>query len=318
MLKRQFALVGEEEPSFGGLGVSIFFFLSGMLIIQSWLHDSNLKRFFLKRALRIFPALIVVVCLTVFVLGPIVFVGEASTYFGQKETWLYLSNAVLIIHHYIPGVFEQNPYIGAINGSLWTLPLEFICYITIAIAGYIGIFKKLGFILSALVIMVVSMAVVFLFLPDHFITHVTLVSYFWWGALFGYLNFNKSYLQELSVKLKAFLVVLLIVIVLLYMFLLPNGFERTLLLLIICSLVLFAYGSSAFSFWSRYVGDLSYGVYIYAFPVQQTLVMYFTFNQLPLNPFEQFCYAMIITAVLAYISWHFVESKSLKFKPRGK
>jgi peptidoglycan/LPS O-acetylase OafA/YrhL len=61
------------------------------------------------------------------------------------------------------------------------------------------------------------------------------------------------------------------------------------------------------------IGDLSYGIYIFGFPVQQTLLHYFKLNYMQLM-----FYSLLITFILAYFSWHFVEKRALrlkKFKP---
>src|SRR5579871_1464824 len=71
-----YPLTGTVIPGFAAngvatIGVKIFFSISGYLVAQSWLRDPNIVRFFTRRALRIFPALIAVVLLSTFVLGPI-------------------------------------------------------------------------------------------------------------------------------------------------------------------------------------------------------------------------------------------------------
>lgn len=112
----------------GGFAVSVFFFFSGLYVTKSLARTSNLKSYIVKRAERIFPQLIVVVFLSAFVLGPVLTNLGLAAYFTSGSTYLYLLNAVLIPIHNLPGVFETLPY-QTVNGPLWTLPVEFACYL---------------------------------------------------------------------------------------------------------------------------------------------------------------------------------------------
>jgi len=58
-------------------------------------------------------------------------------------------------------------------------------------------------------------------------------------------------------------------------------------------------------------GDYSYGVYVYAFPVQQTVVMLIGAHATPL---AVFFYSLPVTLMLAYSSWHLIENPSLRLK----
>ena len=116
------------ECSFGGLAVGVFFFLSGLYVTKSLSKTANLKKYIFKRAERIFPQLIVVILLSAFVLGPILTNLSLGTYFASSGTYLYLLNSLLVPIHNLPGVFEGLPY-QTVNGPLWTLPVEFACYL---------------------------------------------------------------------------------------------------------------------------------------------------------------------------------------------
>lgn len=111
------------------IGVQIFFLIGGYLITKSYLSDPHPIRYLCKRVLRIFPPLIVFVLLAVFVAGPLLSSLPADVYFRQYSTWNYLRNLLLFPIYYLPGVFQENIYPGAVNGSLWTLPVEFFMYL---------------------------------------------------------------------------------------------------------------------------------------------------------------------------------------------
>ena len=94
LVSHSFALVGELEPghqlnaSLGSMGVLVFFSVSGLLIRRSWEYDPSPRDFWIKRALRLLPALAVVGVVTAFVLGPLVTSVGLRTYFGSWETWI--------------------------------------------------------------------------------------------------------------------------------------------------------------------------------------------------------------------------------------
>lgn len=116
------------ECSFGGLAVGVFFFFSGLYVTKSLSKTVNLRTYLAKRVERIFPQLAVVILISAFVLGPIFTSLPIGTYFLSPGTYTYLLNAVLIPIHNLPGVFEGLPY-QTVNGPLWTLPVEFACYL---------------------------------------------------------------------------------------------------------------------------------------------------------------------------------------------
>ena len=113
------------------IGLDIFFSISGYLVCDSWLRTPRLGVFLAKRALRIFPALIVCVALTALVLGPMTTVLPLWKYFGHHQMWSYFLNDFLYLKLNLPGVFTQRRLGSAVNGSLWSLAPEVLCYLVI-------------------------------------------------------------------------------------------------------------------------------------------------------------------------------------------
>lgn len=148
LISHQYALNGLPEPSvfnmsLGTFGVLIFFSISGFLVSQSWRQDPHVGRFLVKRFLRIWPGLAVVTLIAAFVLGPMVSSLEWRAYFLQPELLDFLRNLkVVTIRYVLPGVFEENIHPKAVNGSLWTIPLEVRCYFVLLFIGMIGLMKK--------------------------------------------------------------------------------------------------------------------------------------------------------------------------------
>jgi peptidoglycan/LPS O-acetylase OafA/YrhL len=311
-----YALKGLPEHHFlswlplGPLGVYIFFTISGYLVIESWRRDPHAVRFFARRALRIFPALAVCTVLTVFVLGPLVTTRPLREYFASPFTYGYLENIALYIHFYLPGVFEHTPVPNAVNGSLWSLPVEFFMYIALAV---VGLLRGNRWAFAALAAVSVGLAVGW----AHTATEMIVVyatdlrqvvlcgTFFWMGALVREFRLERYFslstvvmacvamvsLEPWTATLRAASWVLLPTVVLGF------GLARSQPLL-----------------WLTRTGDYSYGVYIYAFPIQQTLVF--------LNPRisveRLILLSTLITLVCAVISWHLVERPALRLKPRSE
>lgn len=126
------------NSSISSYAVKLFFALSGYLIVASWIRDPNAFRFLVKRALRIFPALILVVVLSACVLGPLVTTMSPKEYFAAPLFWSYFMNIKLYIIYALPGVFEENIYPNAVNGSLWSLPAEFFMYLLVLGSGILA------------------------------------------------------------------------------------------------------------------------------------------------------------------------------------
>ncbi len=113
------------------MGVRTIFLLGGYLISKSWSSDPHVLRYAVKRAFRIWPALIVFTLGVALVAGPILSVLPAGEYFRNPATWQYLGAIGFYISYGLPGVFADVPYAGVVNGSLWTMPLEVALYVLV-------------------------------------------------------------------------------------------------------------------------------------------------------------------------------------------
>ncbi len=316
LYSHQFALLGLPEPrftpwnSFGDAGVAIFFFLSGCLVWTSWARDPNPKRFFLRRSLRIFPALWVLCLVSVLVLGPLLSVLPASTYFGSLETWRYLGTAALVLSKTLPGLFPENAIPFVVNGSLWTLPVEFLCYVTVAVTGVAAVGwtstrLSMGAALSVCVLVAVVLASYgSLWTGPHFIPHLEMVALFWFGVLYGH---------GVSAPKGRVVWVLGTATLLAYALLGPRSMERTVMLVCAALLVHIARTTVVGARLTEPLGDISYGVYIFAFPVQQVGVH--VGRGLGWGVGTYLLISAIVTGALAYLSWHGVEKQALRFKP---
>lgn len=316
LYSHQYALSGLPEPSFfgwnsfGGAGVTIFFFLSGMLVWSSWERDSNWRRFFVRRSLRIFPALWFVVLVSVLLLGPLFSTLPLDAYFTNVETWRYLSTALLVPRNVLPGVFSDNPFPHVVNGSLWTLPVEFLCYISVAVLGSVKFMPRNTLIGANLVLVVLLSTYASLIIGKRFSPHFEMLAIFWFGAFYGYcLTPSQSELRTKRLGL-----ILVAFSIFIFLFLGPRGVERFAMLLFSAIAVHFALKRPLGSKLTDYIGDLSYGVYIFAFPVQQIVVHWG--KEMNYSLLTLFLISLCVTIAFAYASWHFIEQRALRFKPK--
>lgn len=308
-----FVFLGSPKPLFlgyyplGPLGVFIFFSISGYLVAQSWDRDPDFWRFLLRRVLRIFPGLSICIILSVSVLGPLLTDLSLTEYFSHPATFGYLSNIFLYVTYYLPGVFESNRVANAVNGSLWSLPAEFAMYILLCTLGLLK-FKKIHYWI---------LFVIFAYLSIRWLPHakeqlvfyrtdlrevVSSGVYFWIGCVFYVSNLKKYF--SLSNALIVF-VLLLCTTRWPTLFQVYGFFAIPFLVL--------SFGLSSHHYLVKLTRfDFSYGVYIYAFPVQQTLVKLWP----DMSLVSHLLIASAASTILAAFSWYFIEKPSLKFKPK--
>lgn len=310
-----FAFYGNSPTSFlgltsyGGLGIDIFFVISGYLIVKSWDFSPSPVSFLIKRSLRIFPALIVVVLISMFILGPLFTTLSVSEYFAHPALPSYLKNIILSPVFYLPGVLEHARIPNAVNGSLWSLPVEFFMYLVVM---GLGLFLKGGRMVYAAATALFVAVVVFWCWRDApliviygtdvrniFLTGI----YFMIGACYAKFRLERWFsLSGVCVFLMATIL------------LAPYASVSKFLMWATLPYVVLAYGMSRSwlgTFVNR-VGDCSYGVYIYAFPVQQFVLLKY-----PEISYGTYLFVtVLITLILGYCSWHLIEKRILKYKPK--
>lgn len=294
---------------FGSFAISVFFILSGFLIARSWLNDPDPLRYLGRRLLRIMPGLGVCVLVTAFVLGPLFTRLSAVDYFSNLQTWRYLENVTMYIMRYpLPGLFENHPN-SAVNGSLWSLRVEFTLYLLILILGMLRLLRLWPVCAIIAIVIVAHLFVLDRFVPRDrgiiaFFTggRVELIVYFMSGSL---LYLIRDYIR-LDRRLFACMVLVLAGAVwlphpeLLWLFALPY-----------CILYICLRSPPSWLSLKRF-GDISYGMYIYAFPIQQS-VFSVERGRLPIFIYVLIC--TVLTAGAATASWYWVERTALRRKP---
>lgn len=293
-----------QQWSFGTLAVSVFFFISGILIANSFENSKNIFEYVFARMIRIIPAYFVVIILSVFVLGPIFTTLEIKDYFSNYQTYQYLKNLFFFpLYWELSGVFQSNEYYQAINGSLWTLPLEVLCYIYVLIIGFFSFLRSKSLSLTVFIL------VYFLYLsPDITFNYFgypsdQILSVFLYFSL-GVVVYNIKEYIFLDKKLA--MVCLLILLISL-----KFSFFKEVFIFFGSYIILYIGYQKPFKYTNKILkNDLSYGIYIYAFPIQQLFINIYG----NMNPYINFMYSLFITIIFAFFSWKLIEKKSLKLK----
>ena len=300
--------------TFGTLGVDIFFVVSGLLVTQSLIERNAVGFFVASRALRILPALFVVLALSAWALGPTLTELPLRAYFQSSAAWTYVARNLTLIdlQWELPGVFLHNPVGNAVNGPLWTLRPEVQMYGfllllgIIATAGGAALLRYRAAVVGAGMILAIAWG---------WATHGDLAGrglepsslsrlapYFGLGALL-YIARRAIPITPLA-PAAAWGVAIA-----------ARGtslFAPAFATAVALTTVWLAYSRlGPLKRWGRF-GDFSYGLYIYAFPVQQTLIALFpSWHRL-----EHFVVTYMATLSFAILSWRLVEAPSLSLKKR--
>jgi peptidoglycan/LPS O-acetylase OafA/YrhL len=129
-------LRSELGMTLGSIAVDIFFVTSGFLVTASILRSRSIVDFTCARVLRIFPGLFAMLLLTVFLMGTALTTLPWLEYISSPGVYAYAlkcGSLVTGVSYLLPGVFSENPYRGAVNGSLWTMPYEIRMYAIVAL-----------------------------------------------------------------------------------------------------------------------------------------------------------------------------------------
>lgn len=298
------ATLSRGQTNLGSVAVAVFFVISGFLITRSFERSADWRSFVRARALRIMPALVVVLVGLAFVLGPLVTSLSVSEYLTSSAPYRYvLLHASFSGHTELPGVFDQNP-VDHTNASLWTLRYEVVCYALVVVLGVSRLLRR-QVTLALYAASTITLAVLeFRYRhgvdaelpgPDRLLDFTAL---FLAGAL----------IHQWKVPLRidwAWVCLAIAFAAMLF------GGYKTAQRIVVPYIVLTLAQGVAWKMPSPIkLGDLSYGIYIYAWPVTQLAVVV-----LPQPTwFAAGVIATPITLVLAWLSWHAIEKRALAFK----
>lgn len=300
---------GQTYYHFGTLTVAAFMAMSGFFVMKTWERDPHLARFWVRRALRIVPGLFVVLTLTAFALGPLVTTLAPSEYFARPETWTYVVRNILLFpqQYSLPGVFTDNPYPAAVNGSLWCLPVEVLGYAIVTLVGMSGIARHRMMIFVApvmfgtLLVLNVNGVVrlphtILMLLTNPLMQYLAIYTMgiaawlyrdrlplSWWGVLACVAIELASFHTPLRDITRAVTVPYAVLTI-------GTKLPKRLCL-------------------PRWLTVASFGVFIYGFPVEQTTAFLGADEA-----WQVMVLAVPISVVLGLLSWHLVENPALRLR----
>jgi len=306
---------GDDEPrlfghSLGSLAIHIFFITSGFLVTASLIKRKSFIEFVWARFLRIFPALLIMLLLSTFVMGAFFTSEPLTEYFTASTTYYYLAKCLTLfsgVAYDLPGVFTDNPYQNAVNGSLWTLPHEVRLYILLAVVWLL--LKKapskfdtlfIKFIIAVYLtsgIYLIAKTIIGL-KPSY---TILLLFMFFSGSLFYILKDKIIISRNLVLTMGAILI---------FSVYEEQIFKIVYLISLPYLLFYLAYVPSGFIRKYNSLGDYSYGIYIYAFPVQQSIAFLIP----NISVIQMITYSTLVTLLLAILSWHMIERRALLLK----
>jgi peptidoglycan/LPS O-acetylase OafA/YrhL len=242
-------------------------------------------------------------------------IGYWQGYFSEVDLWDFLQSLVFLQELAVPDTLMYVPIANTINASLWTIKYEFLCYLIVPFLHLVKVYRSH----YALALLFLA-SFLFLYLQDQ--EYIVLKS---WAKvpIIGKLDvlprFLTYFLAGMCFEKYGRWV--------------PRSFFLVLISLFCCGLGLFVYEgvnivipvfgsyvlfSAAFTQvftlknFSKY-GDFSYGLYVYAWPLQQLIIMYFE-KHLTLGLL--FLMTLLFVVPLAWLSWHYIEKPFLKLKKR--
>ncbi len=299
---------------FSHLGVAVFFTISGYLIAQSLIRSKTYSGYLWKRFLRIFPGLAVVLALLILVLGPLVSTVPLKDYFSSPQTWgVMLTLSLFKLNLVLPGVFTNNPMTNSINGSLWTLAYEFSFYLLLLVAGLTRVIKNryiiLLFWLGLFAVRTYLRQKIFVYdYATPYLLGLNIMYVVEWGLFFGAGTLFYLFRDEIKFNVFVFVAACVATIAAVYF---SEAAGRIVYYITLPYIIFYlSFLPGALNHFGKY-GDFSYGIYIYAYPVQQTLI-YFLGADLGTPLLALLSFAG--TLPLAVLSWYLVEKKALAFK----
>ncbi|APW38432.1 hypothetical protein RD110_15525 [Rhodoferax koreense] len=301
-----FALFG--TLTLGEVAVDCFFILSGFLISRSWLSEPRVLPYLKKRILRIIPGFVVAFLFSVFIAG---WIGSTNgvSYLSQLNMLSLASNVLNLTQPNAPPTFEGS-FFPDVNGSLWSIRYEFVCYLLVLLLGLMSIINR-SFIMVSLWIL--SLAAFLIFRVGYAdasavgairggdrVMLLRLLPMFLSGAVIGLLDLHRN----ASWKWLA-LAACLLIAGLTYRYTAEIALASAGAYLVLG--VGFKSGKPKFI---ENLPDISYGVYLYAWPIQK-LVVHFGFAN---GPWKLFFISLVLSVSAGVLSWHLIEKPALSLK----
>ncbi len=283
----------------GSIAVKVFFFISGILVTNSLIESRSIRKFIIARFLRIYPAFAATIIISSLMIFPFFYHGSTKNYFLYANYISYIANSLYLnTQFFINGVFTGNHDNGSVNGSLWTIVIEVSAYLVV-----MCLFIFTGF-RSRLAVNAICLAIITLpltnidglnFIVDKSSEAYLLPSCFALGSLYA---FNKDAIKVTMLTPIAFFII--------YKVTYSSVLSQFCFYSSVCTLLLWISTVDIIKS-IKIKKDISYGLYLWGFPVQQALCYLFK-----LSTYQLFFYSLVITVIFAILSFIIVERPSMK------
>lgn len=301
-------LLGASTPfTLGQHAVNAFFVISGLTLSHSLARNPDLVHYAWARCLRIFPALLAYGLLFALVAAPLLTTLQARDYFTDAHTWLYPAAVLIQFARATPphGIFSSLPIADAVNNPLWTIKYELVAYVGLALLFGLGLFRRT----SVLLLSLLAAAAIFLLAGELLREARENAPTYQFGRYgFCFLLGVVAHHFRQTLSLSPWLMVPTAGLVVL---LRGTAFEPAAYVVLTAHLVLVA-GSFNFGLLTAVTrkSDLSYGTYIYGWPVQQSLIALIP----GIGVTALVLLSFVIVPAFALLSWNLVERPALRLK----
>jgi peptidoglycan/LPS O-acetylase OafA/YrhL len=281
--------------------IPMFFALSGFLVANSF-QRSRIHEFVTLRIVRLVPALAVEITLSALLLGALFTTLPTAAYLTNPQFYAYFLNIIGLVHQELPGVFADNAAPNLVNGQLWTIPYELECYLALILFSVFALLGRRDVFLGVLVLLAMALTAWTWLGPAAEDVHtdvggrVLVLCFLAAVAIFLYrdkIPYSAGWVVTSAIT---------------SVMLLPSPTTAYLAAFPVAYLTIWLGLSRP---WAIPFGDLSYGVYLFHFPVEQTVMHLFpgihAWWQLTLI-------ALPVTVAFAWVSWNLVESPVLRRK----
>jgi peptidoglycan/LPS O-acetylase OafA/YrhL len=290
----------------GTFAVNCFFIISGTLVYKSYLNSKTLSLFFKKRFCRIYPAYIFSLILAVLI-GALASKNNFIEFFSEFNTFKYLFANLFFLNFLQPtltDVFSSNP-LPEINGSLWTIKNEICLYFCVPFFFWLN--KKIPSRITLLFILAISAIWIYYFTRVYDGIYAESISRAFVAQLS--LFYAGIYMVDRSRISKTHAFSMFIILFLMY-FIKYSFLYYLLLPICLAYLVIFIafYEVKKINRQLQKLGDLSYGIYLYHFPIIQYCIYLDLYKDYPVIGF---ILTMLFVLVLSFFSWHFLEKRFL-------
>ncbi|VDZ84305.1 acyltransferase [Kluyvera intermedia] len=282
----------------GSIAVKIFFFISGLLVTNSMMRSNDILTFVSARFFRIYPAFAATIIITGLVIGPVVYSGTLEQYYDSGSYVNYIVNSLHFnTQYFIDGVFTGNKDGGSINGSLWTIAIEVSAYLLV-LSAYIFTGFKNKIILNTLCILTIVIPLTSIdglnFIAERTSEAFLLPSCFALGSLYA-INKNNIH-ADLKIPIAFFIIYKVSYSPLMSYFAFYAG---------VCTLALWL-STTRIAKMITIRKDISYGIYLWGFPIQQSLSYFYGLSTIQLIIFSS-----ILSIIAGYVSFVFIESPAI-------